>query len=87
MGEYWTEWEPAQEIWVLDGNSHKLIKRHGLEKELKDKLVNIAISQDANPQLYASDGSGNTFVLDPQTMEKKRSWDSSGGGILYTVQP
>jgi methylamine dehydrogenase heavy chain len=87
MGEYWTEWEPAQEIWVLDANTRKLIKRHGLEKELKDKLVNIAISQDANPQLYASDGSGNTFVLDPQTMEKKKSWDNSGGGILYTVQP
>jgi methylamine dehydrogenase heavy chain len=87
MGEYWTEWEPAKEIWVLDGNSHKLIKRHGLDKDLADKLVNIAISQDANPQLYASDGSGNTFVLDPQTMEKKRSWDNSGGGILYTVQP
>lgn len=87
MGEYWSEWEPAQEIWVLDGNSRKLIKRHGLDKELKDKLVNIAISQDASPQLYASDGSGNTFVLDPQTMEKKKSWDNSGGGILYTVQP
>lgn len=87
MGEYWSEWEPAQEIWVLDGTTHKLIKRHGLEKDLKDKLVNIAVSQDAAPQLYASDGSGNTFVLDPQTMEKKRGWDNSGGGILYTVQP
>jgi methylamine dehydrogenase heavy chain len=87
MGEYWSEYEPAEEIWVLDGNSHKLIRRHALGGELKGKLVNIAVSQDANPQLYASDGSGNTFVLDPQTMEKKRSWDNSGGGILYTVQP
>ena len=25
--------------------------------------------------------------LDAQTLEKKRSWDNSGGGILYTVQP
>jgi methylamine dehydrogenase heavy chain len=87
MGEYWSEYEPAEEIWVLDGNSHKLIRRHALSGEIKDKLVNIAVSQDSNPQLYASDGSGNTFVLDPQTMEKKRSWDNSGGGILYTVQP
>jgi len=87
MGEYWSEYESAQEIWVLDGNSHKLIRRHALSNELKGKLVNIAVSQDNDPQLYASDGSGNTFVLDPQTMEKKRSWDNSGGGILYTVQP
>jgi len=21
MGEYWSEYEPAQEIWVLDGNN------------------------------------------------------------------
>ena len=54
---------------------------------MKDKLVNIAVSQDADPQVYASDGSGNTYVLDAQTLEKKRSMDNSGGGILYTVQP
>jgi methylamine dehydrogenase heavy chain len=87
MGEYWSEYEPADEIWVLDGNTHKLIRRHALGGELKGKIVNIAVSQDSQPQLYASDGSGNTYVLDPQTMEKKRSWDNSGGGILYTVGP
>ena len=86
MGEYWSEYEPAQEIWVLDGNTHKLIGRHALDGELKDKLVNIAVSQDGNPQLYASDGSGNTFVLDAQTLEKKQKIENSGGGILYTVQ-
>ena len=87
MGEYWSEYEPAQEIWVLDGNTHKLIRRHALSDELKDKLVNIAVSQDGAPQVYVSDGSGNTFVLDPQTMEKKQKMENSGGGILYTVQP
>jgi methylamine dehydrogenase heavy chain len=86
MGEYWSEYEPAQEIWVLDGNSHKLIRRHALADELKGKLINIAVSQDGNPQVYASDGSGNTYVLDAQTMEKKQKIENSGGGILYTVQ-
>ncbi len=87
MGEYWSEYEPAQEIWVLDANTHKLIGRHALSGDLKEKLVNIAVSQDSDPQVYASDGSGNTFVLDANTLEKKKSWDNSGGGILYTVQP
>jgi len=87
MGEYWSEYESAQEIWVLDGNTHKLIGRHALSDELKDKLINIAVSQDGEPQLYASDGSGNTYVLDAQTLEKKQKMTSSGGGILYTVQP
>jgi len=86
MGEYWTEYEPAQEIWVLDGNTHKLIRRHALSDELKDKLVNIAVSQDGALQVYASDGSGNTFVLDSETFEKKQKMENSGGGILYTVQ-
>jgi len=87
MGEYWSEYEPAQEIWILDANSHKLIGRHALASELKDKLVNIAVSQDSNFQVYASDGGGNTFVLDNQTLEKKQKMENSGGGILYTVQP
>jgi outer membrane protein assembly factor BamB len=86
MGEYWSEYQPAEEIWVLDVNTHKLIARHALG-DMKGKFVNIAISQDTNPQVYASDGSGNTFVLDAQTLEKKRSMDNSGGGILYAVQP
>ena len=77
----------AQEIWVLNGNTHKLIGRHALPDELKGKLVNIAVSQDSNFQVYASDGSGNTFVLDAETLEKKQKMENSGGGILYTVQP
>jgi methylamine dehydrogenase heavy chain len=86
MGEYWSEYTPAQEIWVLDGNTHQLIGRHALPDNLKDKLLNIAVSHDADPQVYASDGAGNTYVLDAQTLEKKRSMDNSGGGILYTVE-
>lgn len=86
MGEYWSEYEPAQEIWVLDANTRKLISRHALPGELKDKLLNIAVSQDPNPQVYASDGAGNTYVLDAKTLEKKHAIDNSGGGILYTVE-
>jgi len=87
MGEYWSEYTAAQEIWVLDAHTHKLIGRHALSDDLKGKLVNIAVSQDSDPQVYASDGNGNTFVLDAQSLEKKRSMDNSGGGILYTVEP
>jgi len=87
MGEYWSEYEPALEVWILDGNTHKLIGRHALSDELKGKLINIAVSQDSNFQVYASDGGGNTYVLDKDTLEKKQKMENSGGGILYTVQP
>ncbi len=86
-GEYWGMWEPAEEIWVLDGNSRKVIARHGLSSELKGKIVNIAVSQDADVQIYVSGSGGLTHVLDAQTFEKKRTIENSGGGILYTVQP
>jgi methylamine dehydrogenase heavy chain len=86
-GEYWGMWEPAEEIWVLDGNSRKVIARHGLSGELKGKLVNIAVSQDADVQIYVSGSGGLTHVLDAQTFEKKRTMENSGGGILYSVQP
>ena len=45
MGEYWSEYEPAEEIWEFDGNSHKLVRRHPLG-DLKGKFINIAVSQD-----------------------------------------
>jgi methylamine dehydrogenase heavy chain len=86
-GEYWSEYEPAEEIWVLDGNSHKLIGRHALPDDVAGKAVNIAVSQDANPLVFVSDGSGHTWVLDRETFEKKRMMDNSGGGILYVMQP
>jgi len=86
-GEYWSMYESAEEIWVLDGNTHKLIGRHGLSDEMKGKLANIAVSQDNSPLVYASDGGGNTYVLDSQTLEKKQKIENSGGGILYPVYP
>jgi methylamine dehydrogenase heavy chain len=86
-GEYWSEYEPGEEIWVLDGNAHKLIGRHALPEGVAGKAVNIAVSQDAAPLVFVSDGSGNTMVLDSQTFEKKRTIENSGGGILYAVQP
>jgi methylamine dehydrogenase heavy chain len=86
-GEYWSEYEPAEEIWVLDGNTHKLIKRQALPEDVTGKPVNIAVSQDTAPLVFVSDGSGHTWVLDAATLEKKRMMDNSGGGILYVMQP
>jgi hypothetical protein len=88
MGEYWSEYTGAEEIWVLDAHTHKLIGRHALSDDVgKGKLVNIAVSQDSDPQVYVSGDGSKTYVLDAQTLEKKRTIDNSGGGILYTVEP
>jgi len=86
-GEYWSEYEPGEEIWILDGNSHKLIGRHALPDDITGKAINLAVSQDNDPLVFLSDGSGHTWVLDHTTFEKKRMMDNSGGGLLYVMQP
>jgi methylamine dehydrogenase heavy chain len=86
-GEYWSEYAPAEEIWVLDGAGRKLLGRHALPENIAGKAINIAVSQDTEPLVFLSDGSGDTFVLDGASFETKHSIANSGGGILYVMQP
>ena len=80
-GEYWSQNEPAQEIWVLDLASHKVVKRHPLKAEIN----NIGVTQDAKPFLFVNDKEGTTYVLDAQTMEEKRKIEKTGGGLIFTA--
>ncbi len=80
-GEYWSQNEPGQEIWVLDLASHKVVKRHPLKAEIS----NIEVTQDAKPLLFINDKDGTTYVLDAQTMEEKRKIEKTGGGLILTA--
>ena len=87
MGEYWSEYEPAEEIWVLDANTHRLIGRHALPDSLR---ASCSISPSARMPIRSSmpaTAPATPMCWMPQTLEKDRSMDNSGGGILYTVQP
>ncbi len=80
-GEYWSQNEPGQEIWVLDLASHKVVNRHPLKAEIS----NIEVTQDAKPLLFINDKDGTTYVLDAQTMEEKRKIEKTGGGLIMTT--
>lgn len=86
-GEYWSMYEAAEEVWVIDLKAKKLVKRFGLPDDIRGHAVNVAVSQDADPLVYMSDGGGHVWVLDKETLEKKRTIDRAGGGILYVPQP
>ncbi|HEY0267507.1 MAG TPA: amine dehydrogenase large subunit [Rhizomicrobium sp.] len=86
MGEYWSHVEPGTEVWMLDGATHKLIRRIALPDEMKS--ASIAVSQGDNPKLFAVVGgrdgaSAKILVLDGVTLQKDRIIEHVGGGNLY----
>lgn len=83
IGEFWSSKQAAQEVWVLDGATHKLIGRY----EAPAKVVNLEVSQDANPLVFVSGGEGKTWILAGDTFKEKYALERSGGGNLYVVEP
>lgn len=72
-GNHWTHKAPGTEVWVLDATNQTLIRRINLEAPANG----IAVSQDANPLLYAL-GEGELAVLDATTGAKLRKRKLSG---------
>ena len=83
IGEQWSQKEAGQEIWVVDGATHKVLGRH----PTPGKVTNIQVSQEAKPVVYVSGGEGKIWMLDGETMESKTDLDRVGGGTLYVVEP
>ncbi len=88
LGEYWTHVSPGTEVWMLDGATHKLIRR----AELPDKAVggSIQVTQGDNPKILISEGgrgdpgnAGKLLVLDGVTLKKDRVIEHAGGGNLF----
>jgi methylamine dehydrogenase heavy chain len=81
VGEFWTQNEAGEEIWVLDGASHTLIARH----KAPGKVSNIEVTQDASPQVMLSGMEGKTWIVDPDTFKEKKTIDRTGGGNFYVM--
>ena len=48
QGKYWSHKDPGTEVWVLDTQTHKLVKRIMLQHP----SATVLVSQDEHPQLY-----------------------------------
>ena len=87
LGEYWTHVESGTEVWILDGNSHKLIKRANLPEGVMG--ADIQVSQGDNPKVFISEGArgapaaGKLLVLDGVTLKKDKEIERAGGGNLF----
>lgn len=81
-GEFWSQKEPATELWVLDAATRTVLKRRKLEK----KASFVEVGQDTQPLLYLHD-EGKLWVLDATTLEEKREIKDVGNGTLTTFGP
>jgi len=79
IGEQFSHDEGGDEIWVLDGENHKLIGRH----RAPGKFNNIQVSQEANPLVYVNGSDNKVFILDGETFETKHSLDRGGSGTIF----
>lgn len=95
MGTYWTHKQGGTEVWVLNTNTKKLIKRiplqpiptSGLGGEHPPYYATIGVSQDAlKPLIYlVSDEGGGDVVMDAGTGEILRKVAFAGGeSVLVT---
>lgn len=77
-GEYWTQKEDGEEIWVVDMAAKKVIKR----VPLKTPLGNIEVTQDAKPLIFLSGDGGHVTIIDATTYEVKHDIERGGGGVI-----
>jgi methylamine dehydrogenase heavy chain len=80
-GEYWTQKEDGEEIWVIDLATRKVKKR----VPLKERAGNIEVTQDDKPLLFLTGDEGTTTIMDAASYEKKHSVERTGGGVIATV--
>jgi methylamine dehydrogenase heavy chain len=95
MGTYWTHKQGGTEVWVLDTNTKKLLKRiplqpiptSGLANERPPLYATIGVSQDAEkPLIYlVNDEGGGDVVMDAGTGEILRKVEfAAGESVMVT---
>lgn len=79
-GEYWTQKDDGEEVWVVNMSTRKVVKRVPLKKP----IANIEVTQDAKPLLFLSGDNGLVQVMDTATFEFKHDIERGGGGMIVT---
>lgn len=85
LGEYWTHVQAGTQVWMLDGATHKLIRR----VDLPDGMAggDIDVSQGADPKVFVAVGGrgrpAKLLVLDGTTLNLERTIGNAGGGNLF----
>lgn len=78
-GEYWTQKEDGEELWVVDIAAKKVTRRIPLKKH----AGHVDVTQDDKPLIFLSGGEGQAaWVYDATTFEQKHEIERAGGGII-----
>jgi methylamine dehydrogenase heavy chain len=80
-GKHWTQKEAGSEVWVFDTTTRALLRRF----ELPTDGTVVAVSQDADPQLYVVSHEGWFWVMNPETGRIERNLKDLGRTGLITV--
>ena len=83
MGEYWSHKAPGTEIWELDLDAKKVVKRVTLE----EPASTIEVTQEAAPKVIVSGEGGTVHILDAKTWEQKFKLEKAGSGIILAADP
>lgn len=83
MGEYWSHKAGAEEVWVLDLASRKVVKR----LPLKEPMVHIEVTQAAEPMIFLNEDEGTGIILDPKTGKEEHKIERAGGGVIHAADP
>lgn len=83
VGEFWTQNQAGDELWVVDVANKKIKRRVPLKKGAH----NIEVSQDDKPLLFLGEEEGKALVLDATTFEQKFEIERAGGGMISTFDP
>lgn len=81
-GHHWSQKESGTEVWVIDTKTQKVLSRFALPTS----GYVVAVSEDANPQLYVVSESGWLWVMDPVTGKILRSLNDVGRPSLLLAQ-
>ncbi len=76
-GEHWTQKKSGEELWVVDTQGHKVLRRLALATPCRG----VAVSQDDHPLLYLMDEKGTLSIRDAGSLEELRSVEDAGPGV------
>jgi methylamine dehydrogenase heavy chain len=82
-GTFWTHKDAGTELWELDLNTHKLVRRI----HLAAPSTMVGVTQDAASRIMLTDDQGDLTVLDGATGGPVRKIKSLGESLLFTVAP
>ncbi len=83
MGEYWSHKAGAEEIWVLDVASKKVVRRFKID----DPAGHIEVTQGPEPMIVLNNDEGSAVILDGKTGKEEHKIGRAGGGVIHVVNP